>query len=357
MSSGSTAVDSTGARNAEFVVRRFTTESGAQLDEARVAYSTAGRLNAAGDNAVLLPSHFMANADDSSWMIGPGLALDPEKYFIVSTELFGNGRSSSPSTTAAPLDGPRFPLVSIRDNVEIVHRLLTEELGISHLRAVVGFSMGAMQAFQWSVSHPDFVDRIVPICGNAKSYDHGTLRLEGLITVLTLDPVFSAGDYTEQPEAGLSAFGMVWGPWLYSQEWWREKLWLERDPESTYESVVEGFRSDFFPPGTDANDVIVQCRTWQRHDVGTTAGFDGDTRAALRSITAEVLYLPSETDLYFPVGDARHEAIDIPNVTLLPIPSLWGHPAGAGSNPVDAEFVHRAISRFLAGEPVEPVGV
>jgi homoserine O-acetyltransferase len=293
----------------------------------------------------------MAGADDSSWMIGPGLALDPEKYFIVSTELFGNGHSSSPSNAAAPLDGPRFPVVTIRDNVEIVYRLLTEGLDITHLRAVVGFSMGAMQAFQWGVSHPDFVERIIPICGNAKSYDHGNVRLEGLITALTLDPVFAGGDYATQPEAGLSAFGMVWAPWLYSQEWWRNELWLEADPESSYASVVEEFRTDFLP-GADANDVILQCRTWQKHDVGTTPGFDGDTSAALRSITAEVLYLPSETDLYFPVGDARFEAIDIPNVTLLPIPSLWGHPAGSGPNPVDAEFVHRSVSRFLAGEPV-----
>jgi homoserine O-acetyltransferase len=76
-------------------------------------------------------------------------------------------------------------------------------------------------------------------------------------------------------------------------------------------------------------------------------GFDGDVEKALRSIRVPVLYMPSETDLYFPVGDARYEAQFIPHVTLKPIPSLWGHTAGAASNPADAKFLNDAIGEFL----------
>ena len=81
--------------------------------------------------------------------------------------------------------------------------------------------------------------------------------------------------------------------------------------------------------------------------MGTTPGFDGDTGRALRSIKARVLYLPSETDLYFPITDARHEQAFIPNVTFLPIPSLWGHTAGAASNPADLKFLNEEIGKFL----------
>src|SRR5947209_18944942 len=95
------------------------------------------------------------------WLIGPGKALDPTKLFLVMTELFGNGHSSSPSNTPEPFHGPRFPVMTIRDNVDAVHRLLTEDLKITHVRAVIGFSMGAEQAFQWAVSHPALADRIV----------------------------------------------------------------------------------------------------------------------------------------------------------------------------------------------------
>jgi homoserine O-acetyltransferase len=81
-------------------------------------------------------------------------------------------------------------------------------------------------------------------------------------------------------------------------------------------------------------------------------GFDGDTHAALASIGVPVLVMPGETDLYFPAGDAPYEAQDLAEPTLLPIPSLWGHPAGAGASPADQAFVNDAIRRLLAGGPI-----
>src|SRR5690348_7575119 len=154
----------------EFVIAKFRTESGATLPQARVVYGTYGHLNAARDNAVLLPSHYMANLHGYEWLIGPGKALDPSELFLVATELFGNGRSSSPSNTPEPFHGPRFPVTTIRDNVEAVHHLLVDELKVSHLRALIGFSMGAQQAFQWAVSYPEFARRIVATSGTAKNY-------------------------------------------------------------------------------------------------------------------------------------------------------------------------------------------
>lgn len=335
------------AAHGEFVVTNFTTESGVTLPEARVVYGTYGRLNAARDNVVLLPSHYMANHHGYEWLIGDGLALDTTTLFLVATELFGNGASSSPSNTPEPFHGPRFPVTTIRDNVQIVHRLLTEQLGVTHLRAVIGFSMGAQQAFQWAVSYPAFADRIVATSGTAKTYGHGIMRLEGQIAAITADPTFNHGDYAAPPKAGLEAFGMVWAAWLYSQEWWRKELWRAgARPGTTFDQFVQSWRTRF---SADANNYILQARTWERHDVGTTPGFNGDTERALRSITAPLLYMPSETDLYFPVGDARYEAQFIPKVQLVPIPSLWGHPAGAAANPEDKRFLNEQIAAFLAG--------
>jgi homoserine O-acetyltransferase len=330
----------------EFVIRNFHTESGTTLPEARVVYSTLGTPNAARDNAVLLPSHYMANFNGYNWLIGGAeRALDPSRDFLVMTELFGNGRSSSPSNTPEPFHGPRFPVTTIRDNIEAVHRLLTDELKVTHLRAVVGFSMGAEQAFQWAVSHPTFMDAIVATSGTAKCYGHGYVRLEGQIAALTTDPAWQNGDYTAPPSKGLEAFGMVWAGWLYSQEWWRRELWRTSMPAgTTFEQAWQSFRKRF---AADANDYILQARTWQRHDVGATNGFDGDVERALRSIKARVLYMPSETDLYFPLTDARYEQAFIPRVTFTPIPSLWGHTAGAASNPADLKFLNEKVAAFL----------
>ena len=337
----------------EFTIRNFKTEGGAVLPEAKIVYGTYGTLNAAGDNAVLLPSHYMAEMHGYGWLIGPGKALDPTKLFLVTSELFGNGRSSSPSNTPEPLHGPRFPVMSIRDNVEAVHRLLTEELHVKHLRAVIGFSMGAQQAFQWAVSYPDYMDRIVATSGTAKTYGHGIVRNEGQIAAITADENFKGGDYVEEPAKGISAFGMVWAGWLYSQEWWHQELWKTNSPPGTkLPQVIDHFRTGFIP-GADANNLILQMRTWESNDVGATPGFGGDVEKALKSIKARVLYMPSATDLYFPVTDAKYEAQFIPKCALVPIPSLWGHPAGAGASPADRKFLNDKIGAFMAGETVK----
>jgi homoserine O-acetyltransferase/O-succinyltransferase len=332
----------------EFIIKNFKTESGTLLPEARIVYGTYGKLNAQGDNAILLPSHYMADMHGYGWLIGPGKALDPKKLFLITSELFGNGRSSSPSNTPEPFHGPRFPVTTIRDNVQAVHRLLTNQLHVQHLRAVIGFSMGAQQAFQWAVSYPDYMDGIVATSGTAKTYGHGIVRLEGQIAALTADPTFNGGDYQAQPVKGIQAFSMVWTGWLFSQEWWRLELWRsEASLGKNFDEVVERFRTNFIP-GADANNLILQMRSWELHDVGKTPPFDGDVKAALRSIKVPVLYMPSETDLYFPVTDARYEAALIPRCTLAIIPSLWGHPAGAGASPADGKFINEHVAGFLA---------
>jgi homoserine O-acetyltransferase len=331
----------------EYVIDGFRTESGPVLPKAIVVYGTYGHLNAAHDNVVLLPSHYMATHRGYEWLIGPGKALDTTKLFLVATELFGNGHSSSPSNTPEPFHGPRFPMMTIRDNVSAVHQLLIKGLGVQHLKAVIGFSMGAEQAFQWAVSYPRFADKIVATSGTAKCWPHGVVRLESQITAITNDPAFANGDYSSPPARGLETFGMVWAAWLYSQEWWRKELWKNSArPAMTFDSVMDRFHH--FIPGADANDLILQCRTWEKHDVGGTPGFGGNVEKALQSIQVPVLYMPSETDLYFPLSDARYEAGFIPRVTLKPIPSLWGHTAGAASNPADARFLNETIGEFLA---------
>lgn len=331
-----------------FTLAQFTFESGTTVPNVKVVYGTYGRLNARKDNVILLPSHYLADHHGYDWLIGPGLALDTSRYFLVATELFGNGHSSSPSNTPEPFHGPRFPVATIRDNVEAVHRLLLDDLGVTHVVAVIGFSMGAEQAFQWAVSYPDFMDRIVATAGTAKCWPHGVVRLEAQIAAIELDTAFHGGDYAAQPKRGVELFSLIWEGWLFSQEWWRRELWRQTAPPgTTFDAFVTNLAQNFIP-GADANDLILQARTWERHDVGTTKGFDGNVEKALGSIRVPVLYMPAETDLYFPVSDARYEAGFIQRVTLTPIPSLWGHPAGAGADSADAKFLNRHIAEFLS---------
>lgn len=198
-----------------------------------------------------------------------------------------------------------------------------------------------------AVSHLDFADRIAVTAATAKTWPHGIVRLESQITAINTDPAFADGNYAVQPKYGLKAFGAVWAAWLFSQEWWREELWKPASPPgTTFQKVYEGFHKDFIPDA-DANNLILQMRTWELHDVGATPGFDGDVRRALASMRVPLLYIPSESDLYFPISDARYKPRFIPNVVFHPVPSLWGHTAGAASTPADATFLNDTIGGFI----------
>ena len=330
--------------NEIFELGDFVFESGVTLPDARLSYVTYGALSSTKTNAVLLPSWYAGDHHGYEFLIGPGKALDPAEYFIVATDMFANGLSSSPDNTPPPYAGPDFPEIAIRDNVQATHRLLTEEFGIERLRAVIGFSMGAQQALQWAVSYPEMVEAAVAICGNAKEYPFGIVRLEGAKSALMADSAWNGGHYDEPPEAGLKAVARHWASWGVSQEWWRRETYRELGFESIEERLVAA-ESGWL--NRDANNVLWQAKMWQRHNVGETPGFGGDFERALRSIQARVLLMPSETDLYFPVADAEYESGFLSDATVMPIPSIWGHSAGAGRGPGDAEFLNQAIADFL----------
>lgn len=323
----------------------FALEGGMTLPNAKLSYVTHGALNADKSNAILVPSFYAGDHHGYDFLIGPGKALDPNKYFIVATDMFGNGQSSSPSNTPSPFEGPNFPEISTRDNVKAGYRLVTEQFGVKHLKAVVGFSMGAQQAFQWAVSYPGFMDAIVAYCGTAREYPHGIVRLEGFRSAVMTDAAFDGGNYTRPPLKGLKAGGRHWAAWGFSQEWYRRELYKQFGHQNI-EDHLHNFWEAFFG-SQDANNLITQAVTWKKNNVGNTGGFGGDHEKALRSIKARVLYMPSQTDLYFPPQYAEYETAFIPNAKLVSIPSIWGHIAGLGINVADSDFLNKTIREFL----------
>src|SRR5699024_3562728 len=139
-----------------------------------------GRLSEKKDNVIIYPTAFGDQHVQNKWLIGRGMALDPEKYFIIIPNLLGNGLSSSPSNTQPPFNHENFPQVTIYDNVNLQHRLVTEKFGIQKIALVVGWSMGGIQAFQWGASYPDMVERIAPFCGGAKTWPQTYVVLDGM---------------------------------------------------------------------------------------------------------------------------------------------------------------------------------
>ena len=321
-------------------------QSGMTLRNARLAYKTYGTLNADRSNAILYPTWYSGRHWENEWLIGEGMGLDPSKYFIIVPNMFGNGLSSSPSNTPEPFDGPRFPNITVFDNVFAQHRLVTEHLGIEHLRLVLGWSMGAGQTYQWGVSYPQMMDALLPFCGSPRTAPHNIVFLESVRAAITADAAWHQGWYTGQPGTGLRAAARVYAGWGFSQAFYWQEEWRTMGYTSLEDFLV-GFWEGFFLDDRDANNLLTMLWTWQHGDVGRTPGFDGDTAAALASIQARTIQMPAEKDLYFPPEDEVWASKYLPNSEVRVIPGVWGHFAGGGENPADTAFVDKAVTELL----------
>ena len=322
-------------------------QSGATLRGAKLAYKTYGTLNSAKDNAIVFPTFFGGQHTANEGIIGEGKTLDPSKYFIVVPNMLGNGLSSSPSNTPPPYGQARFPGVTVHDNVTLQHRLMTEKLGVEKIALVTGWSMGAQQTFQWGCLYPDIVERILPICGSAKTSRHNFVFLEGVKFALTADDAWQDGWYDKPPTKGLRAMGRVYAGWAVSQAFYREEIYLKIGYSSLEDYLVsfwEGRRVL-----SDANNFLAMIWTWQNADLSANPIYGGDYEKALGGIKAKAIVMPCVTDLYFTPEDSQIEVGFMANAEYRPIQSIWGHLAGGpGFNPVDAKFVDDAMKELLA---------
>ena len=322
-------------------------QSGLTFRGARLAYKTYGRLNADRSNAIVMNTPFGAHHTDIEFWIKPGLALDPEKYFIVIPNMFGNGLSSSPSNTPAPYDKGRYPNFTQFDNVTQQHRLVVDTLGIKRLKLALGWSMGAQQAYHWAAIYPDMVERIAAICGSAKTSQHNIVFIEGVRAALTCDAAYRDGWFHEHPVRGLRAMGRVYAGWALSQSFYRESEWRKLGASSLEDFLVMGWEGNFLR--RDANNLVAHFWTWQHSDISANDIHKGDFEKALGAISARALVMPGQTDLYFQVADSEIEVRHMPNAELRVIPSIWGHRAGNNNqNPPDFAFINEALKELLA---------
>ena len=327
-----------------FELGDLTLQSGAVLPGAQLRWKTHGTLSPGRDNVVLYPTSYGAQHPDLEWLIGPDGVLDPNRWFIVIPDMFGNGLSSSPSNT------PDWPaLVTAWDNVHAQRRLLAEMWGIERLHAVYGWSMGAQQAYHWAALFPDRVARAVINCGSARTATHNRVFLKGLMAVLEAAPEHGGGGrFSAEPAAALRAFGRIYAGWALSQDFYRADLHRTALGAPDLDSFLRTDWEDRFAR-RPAADLYAQLCTWEAGDISRDLRYGGDLTRALNAITARLLLMPGETDLYFRVADNAAELPHLRDAVLQPIPSIWGHRAGNPSiNPADAAFLRDTVRAFLA---------
>lgn len=319
--------------------------SGAVFPALKLAYRTYGTLNASKDNVIVYPTSFSAQHMDIEWLIRRGGALDPDRYFIIIPDLFGNGLSSSPSNSATT----PFPAISYHDAVAVQRRLLEEQFGISKVALVYGWSMGGMQAYHWAACHPDMVERAAIVCGSARCAPYNHVFLEGVKAALTADPAWQGGRFVAKPVAGLRAMGRVYAGWAMSHAYFRDEIWREAGFTSLEDYLARSWDVAF--ARRDANDLLAQIGIWQRGDISQCPEFGGDLDRALAAIRAHVLLMPGQTDRYFDPVDNEAELgrlVNARSAELHPIPSIHGHRAGNPiNNAADRDFINARILALL----------
>ncbi|HEX2474055.1 MAG TPA: alpha/beta fold hydrolase, partial [Lacipirellulaceae bacterium] len=202
------------AQDAVHVIAEFTFESGEKLAGMKVGYATHGKLNQAKSNAILVTHGASGVRTSNAALIGPGKAYDTDKYFVVTVDAIGGGNSSQPKDGL----GPKFPKYTIRDMVRAQNDLLTNGLGLTHVVAVGGPSMGAQQALEWGIHYPDFMDGLLLIVPASRSDRHVRAIFDAVEAAIKLDPNYRDGNYTAPPRDGIILGGMIYFPWLYSDE-------------------------------------------------------------------------------------------------------------------------------------------
>jgi homoserine O-acetyltransferase len=297
----------------DHVIKNFRFTSGETLPELRMHYRTLGvpRKDAQGivRNAVLImhgtggTGGQFTGSNFAGELFGPGQPLDAATYFIILPDDIGHGRSSKPS------DGmrARFPRYGYVDMVDAEYRLVTEGLGVNHLRLVMGTSMGGMHTWLWASRYPDFMDALMPLASLPTEIS-GRNRVwrRVVIDAIRNDPEWKNGDYTTQPQSLRTAAGMLW--LVGSNPILRQN---QAPTRADADRVLDQYVASYLKTG-DANDILYALEASRDYDPGP----------GLEKITAPLLAVNSADDIINPpeLGILEPEIKRVPNGRAILIP-------------------------------------
>ena len=348
-------------------------ERGGTLPAVTIAYETWGELNADASNAVLVlhaltgDSHLTGPAGPGhptagwwSGLVGDGKVLDPAEWFVVAPNMLGGCQGSTGPASLAPDGrewGPRFPYLSIRDQVE-AQRLFADAIGVTRWAGVIGGSMGGMQALEWAVTHPSRVERVAilaaPPISSADQIALNSVQNEAIRS----DPAFAGGDYYGAPDGGGPHHGLALARRMALLNY-RSPTELNDRFERSWQSglsplgggglfAVEsylGFHGNKFTRRFDANSYLVLTDAMNSHDIGRDRG---GVAAALSRATARAVVIGIDSDRLFPVPGqeiiARHLVGNIDGDVPVVLTSPFGHDAFLIEDALVSEQLRRLFS-------------
>ena len=329
----------------------FALESGFRLPSVTVAYRTWGRLGPRGDNAVLVCHALTGSADVDRWwgaLLGPGRALDPDRDFVVCSNVLGGCYGTTGPTSLRPGGqrrwGGDFPAVTVRDIVRAQAALL-DGLGVRRLRLVVGGSLGGMQALEWALLFPDRVDAIAPIAVSARHSAWCIGLSEAQRQAIYADPRWRGGHYPpdDGPAAGLAVARQI------AMCTYRSRASLEarfsRDEAANGGFAVESWlhhHGRALVDRFDANTYVTLTEAMDTHDVGRDRG---GWREALATVNTPALVVSIDSDVLYPPVEQEELAAALPAGRLATLRSPHGHDAFL----IEGEAMNELVKGFRVG--------
>ncbi len=347
-------------------------ERGGELPSVRVAYETFGTLNADRSNAVLVvhaltgDSHLIgtpgAGHPTGGWwedIVGPGRAIDTDEWFVVAPNMLGGCQGTTGPSSYAPDGtewGSRFPFVTVRDQVA-TQVALTDALGIDRWAAVIGGSMGGMQALEWAIGYPDRLERVAILAAPARSNADQIALNSVQLEAIRIDPAFQGGDYYDSAEGEGPHQGLALARRMallnyrspselndrFERSWQSGLSPLGGGGRYAVESYLD-YHGNKFTRRFDANSYIRLVDAMSSHDVGRGRG---GSASALGGVTAKALILGIDSDRLFPVADQEFIAAHVPGNIDGDVPHVISSPFGHDGFLIEDRLVGLQLTRLL----------
>ena len=323
-------------------------ESGEKLLDTKIAYQTWGELNPTGDNAILVNHALTGWSDITGWwpsMVGPGLPLDTDKYFVICPNVIGGCQGSTGPSSIAPDGkrfGGRFPSITIRDMVA-AELALTKALGISKYVLAVGPSLGGMRSLEWAIQYPDLVGAICTIGSSAVATGDQIGAASIQIRAIKTDRHYNNGDYYEQevgPTEGMGIARRIAHLTYRTESEMDVRFGRELQGDDTGRYAVESYldhQAQKLAKRFDANTYIALTEAMNSHDVGRDRG---GVAQALATITIPVVVVSIDSDRLFPPR-LQEEIVEL-TPTALPVVTI-SSPFGHDGFLIDVEAVGNVL--------------
>jgi homoserine O-acetyltransferase/O-succinyltransferase len=325
----------------------FNLETGGIFPWFQIAYKCWGKLNEKRDNVIWVCHAFTANADAHEWwpgMIGPGLLMDTERYFVVCANIFGSCYGTSGPLDENPKTGKpwfrNFPMITVRDLVN-AHEILRVHLGIESVYLTIGGSIGAFQSLEWAIMYPDKIRNLAVIAGNASASPWNIALNEAQRMAITADATFMK----DKPDGGHQGLKTARAIALIS---YRTSDALNTIQKESDLNKISNFKAasylqhqgEKFIKRFNSYSYMAMTNLFDSHNVGR--GRDSIEKA-LTSITADTIVIAMDSDKLFPPEEQRFLADRIPGAHYAEIPTSFGHDGFL----IEVEPITKRIRQFL----------